>query len=686
MRIYEFSKLHALATKDIIDVLQANGFDVKSHMSLLTEPMLTLLEKSLLKKENEKKAQDAPSQQPPIIAKSEAVTSQTPKTKPEKETMQKDLHTSRIKKSSPTIHKEVQRPEKDVALQQLPQEIVVESMSVGDAALKLHKSVNEVILTLLRSGVVATKNQILSESAVVKLAEAYHIKPVKPVAITQAQPEIKKEVSTVASGNLKERLPIAVVLGHVDHGKTTLLDFIRKTRVASKEKGGITQHLGAYEAKTPHGNVIFLDTPGHEAFSKIRQRGVRVADIAILVVAADDGIMPQTIEAIKQARNMHVPIIVAVNKIDKVDVTRLEGIKRELAQQDLLPEEWGGSTVVAPISAKLGTGVDSLLEMIVLQAQLMELRADFDSPARGYILESKLEKGRGSVATIICQSGKLAMGDYFICGNTTGKISSLVDSYGRPIKDAYPSVPVQISGFNDLPEVGDVFEVVTKEEYLKAKDKQSDIKSVTNRIIKEGSINLIIKTDTNASREALIESIEKLSKRVPTGFNVLFSGVGNISESDIELAYNTGSLIIALHVRTEANASSLAQQRDTTIEQYDIIYKLLEALEARAEGTREIEKVRTKIGEAVVRKVFDIKGIGIVAGSYVKDGRFVKDGSVTVWRGKQKVGDGKIVSLQRDKKVVKEVHAGFECGFIIDGIEDWQPDDRVECFVELPKK
>lgn len=696
MRIYEFCKIHNLSAKAILESLQNAGFEVKNHMSVLTEDMTKLLGQIYLKKEAPKEVvgRNVTSENSDRLHKEIDSSNSSAK---ETKIMQKNhsynkTNQAPFKKNVKTVSRQPSR-ETNLAKQAIaqqpvslaPEEIVLESMSVVEAAHRIGKPVNDIILSLLRSGIVATKNHVLNESVVAKLAELYNIKTVKPShSISHEGVTNLAQDAQRASGDLHERLPVVVVLGHVDHGKTSLLDFIRKTRVASREKGGITQHLGAYEATTKQGNIIFLDTPGHEAFSKIRQRGVRVADIAILVVAADDGIMPQTIEAIKQAKGMKVPIIVAVNKIDKVDSQRLEGIKRELAQHDLLPEEWGGSTIVVPISAKLGTGIDLLLDMIILQSQLMELRANMSGFSRGYILEAKIEKGRGAVATVICQSGRIAIGDYFICGNTFGRISVLVDSYGKKIDSSVPSSPVQVSGFQELPDVGDLFEVVSKEEYLQKKDILASNKQSVKRLIKEGFINIIVKSDTNASKEALIDSIEKVSKKSHTGYNVLFAGIGAVSESDIELAYNTGSIIVGLHVKVEPNAQTLAHQRDVTIELHDIIYKLLESLEARAEGTRKVEMVRSKIGEAVVRKVFDIKGIGIVAGSYVKDGRFTKEGTVVVWRGRQKVGEGKITSLQRDKKSVKEVHAGFECGFIIDGISDWQPDDRVECYIEVP--
>jgi translation initiation factor IF-2 len=478
-----------------------------------------------------------------------------------------------------------------------------------------------------------------------------------------------------------------VVVGHVDHGKTTLLDYIRKTRVALKEKGGITQHLGAYEAVTPHGNIVFLDTPGHEAFSKIRQRGIRVADLVILVVAADDGVMPQTVEAIKHAQLMEAPIIVALNKVDRADATRIEVVKRQLSQYNIIVEDWGGDVICVPISAKFGTGIDQLLEMLALQAEIMELRAEVNIPANGYILESSIEKGRGPVATVITQNGVLNIGDYFSCGNTSGRVSSLVDSTGQRIKEASPSIPVQVAGFDDRPEAGDFFAVIQKDEYLKLKSSSGDKQTLAGkRFIYENGINLLVKTDNHSSLEAVVEGIDKLSKKLKNGFNILRQSIGDVAESDIEFAYNTGSRIVCFNVKIESNAYDLADRKKVSILHYGIIYKLLEDLSAIADELKEIEMVRTKIGEAIVLKVFDIKKIGIIAGSVVRDGRFTRDGFAVIWRGRSKIGEGKISSLQRDKKTVKEVATGFECAFMVNGFTDWMMDDRVECFIDIPKK
>jgi len=544
--------------------------------------------------------------------------------------------------------------------------------------------VTDVILVLLRMGVVATKNQFIPEEVVEKLAAHYEIPIEKPVVVEDAA---KVGLANVQQGELRERPPVVVVVGHVDHGKTTLLDYIRKTRVASREKGGITQHLGAYAAHTSHGDVIFLDTPGHEAFSKMRARGVRVADLAVLVVAADDSVMPQTIEAIKQIKEMGVPIIVAINKIDKVEPSRLEGVKRDLSKHDLLSEEWGGQTVVVPVSAKTGTGIDQLLDMILLQAQMQELKANYTQDGKGYILESKLERGRGSVATLLVRHGKVRVGDYFTCGTTVGKVTAMFDTFGKTVKSADSKMPVQVVGFDDLPEAGSYFEVISKGDFVRARAGMRDERKNKQMAFAgtgKNALTCIVKTDTDSSKEALLGSLQKLSKKIKHEFNVIQSGVGDVTESDVMLAANTGSSLIVFHAKVNAQAKELIRKYHVRLYQFDIIYKLLEALEALVESAQEIEMVRTKIGEAEVRKVFDVKNIGVIAGSYVKEGIFSRDGFVVGWHGRQKIGEGKIRSLQRDKKSVKEVHTGYECGFIVDGIDTWQEGDRVECFIDKP--
>jgi len=635
MRIYEFSKLVDVTSKELLDALQEAGYGQKTHMAVLSDEELSFLEKTF--------------------------------------GSDKEL---KVKKHKPKKEAKGAEQEQGAA----SEELIIEAMTPGDFAHAVRVPVQDVILTLLKSGIVAPKNRLLDEPIIQSLAVHYQISYKKP----EIRHEEKKEIFISESADIKKRPPIIVVLGHVDHGKTTLLDFIRKTRVASREKGGITQHLGAYSVDTKHGGIIFIDTPGHEAFTKIRARGVKTADVAIIVVAADDGLMPQTIEAINFAKQMHVPIIVAINKIDKMSSPqRLEVVKRQLAEQDLLPEEWGGQVVVVPISAKEGTNVDQLLEMIDLQAQLMDLEADVAGPAKGYVLESKLEKGRGAVATVILQQGHLRIGDYFVSGDVTGRVSSLNDSFGRRLKEFGPAHPVQVAGFSDLANAGDLFEAVDKTQLRKAKARVAQPVKV---VYKEKAINLLVKADSNSSKEALVDAIEKLSRKTEhADFHIVQASVGDVNESDVTFASHTGAMIYGLHVKTGSGVQTLAKKEQVHIELHDIIYKLLESLQERAEKEKEVKMIDKKIGEAVIRKVFDIKKVGVIAGCYVQEGIFSAKGKVVVWRRNQNIGEGAITSLQREGKTVKEVHTGFECAFMAQDLTDFAVDDRVECYISVPE-
>lgn len=638
MRVYELAKELNISNKELIQALGDKGFTMPSHMSVIPQEAVAFVEKK--------------------FGKTSQATPAT--TTPEKAVSSRERTGSAPASSQASF--------------------IIKPMTVGEFAEQAGKPLSEVILFLLRSGRLFTVNQVLNETILDTLARHFELEIVRP----EAQAPDEQQFALKKRGGAAKRLPVVVVIGHVDHGKTTLLDRIRKTRVVSREKGGITQHIGAYKAHTDHGDIVFLDTPGHAAFSQIRARGVRVADIAILVVAADDSVKPQTIEAIKHAKAAEIPLIVAINKVDKAEHAQIERVKQDLAQYDVLPEEWGGQIVCVPISAKVGTGVDQLLEMILLQADIMDLTADIEKPAAGVVLESELEKGRGPVATVLSHQGTLKVGDYFAAGNTTGKINSIVDSFGKRVASAGPSEPVRIAGFKQLPDAGDYFEVVTKDKMHSLRAGKIARPAVP-RQLEEDALNFIIKTDTNSTKEALLGALAKLGKKADTSLNIIHSAVGNISESDITLATNTGASIYGLHVKIEPNAAELGRKNLTTIKLFDIIYKLLEDVEERAKKPEKIEMVTKKIGEASVLRVFDIKNIGVIAGCIVKEGRFVHNGSVVVWRGRRKVGEGSIKSLQRERKSVKEVHKGFECGFLIEGLNDFQVDDRVECYLEMPE-
>ena len=565
-----------------------------------------------------------------------------------------------------------------------PIKLETQSISLGDLALKINKSVSEIILNLLKKGIVCTKNQLLTPVILHQLARDFNIEMITSAPVVDQNSQKVVVGGSATESHATHRSPIVVIIGHVDHGKTTLLDYIRKTKVAAKEKGGITQHLGAYEVSTSKGHIVFLDTPGHEAFSKMRSRGVRIADIAILLVAADDGVKPQTIEAIKHAQSANIPIIVALNKIDKASPGQIEAAKRGLMQHGLAPEEWGGQTIIVPISAKTGDGIDNLLDMMSLQAELMELKASDQGEAKGFVLEAKIEKGFGPVATVIGQQGTIAIGDYFLAGSVSGRVNALINSEGKRLKHVGPSIPIRIAGFNELPQSGDSFEVVSQSSYkkLRSPDKVRLMSGYetdhTNK-----TLNIILKADNNSSHEAIVGSIENLPKKNSQPIRIIYSGVGDINENDITLAHNTKAIIYGFNVKTDGKVLAHNQQLNSQIHNFQIIYQLLDDVAKRATLAPEIKYISTKIGEAVVICTFKVKGIGLVAGANVKEGKLSKEGKLIVKRGKYKVGEGNLKGLERERRSVKEVHAGFECAFSIEGFDDWQVDDRVECYMNV---
>lgn len=672
MRVYEFAKKHNVSNKELIKLLNDHSFEVASHMAVLSDGAADFLEKFFDKSNEKIKAVEKVSDTPVVPQSSLVQEAQEPVSPDVSHPRHKSLNKQKIESSSQTSL------------------FTVAPMTVGEFADKAKKAVAEVILWLLKKGVVATKNKVVSEEVIAQLAQHYEMEIATKVNQSPAasqQSALSSRFGVTAGAKQATRAPIVVVIGHVDHGKTTLLDFVRKTRVAAREKGGITQHLGAYEVGTSTGTVVFLDTPGHEAFTLIRSRGIKVADIAVLVVAVDDGIMPQTVEAIRTAQSSNIPVIVALNKIDKVSPQQIDKVKQSLSSYGLTTEEWGGQTIMIPISAKSGQGVDTLVEMISLQAQMMDLVANPDVAACGFVLESKVEKGLGFVATVICQQGTLHVGDYVAGGNTQGKVSSLTDAFGKRLKEVGPSIPVQVAGFDQLPRVGEAFRVVSFVDY-KSKRQERGSSTIGERpqlsavATTDQVLNIIIKTDNFSTLEALLGALTKMSGKVFKECHVVHGAVGTITESDVMLAENTKSLIYGLHTRIESNALQLASKGKVTIKTFDIIYKMIEDLERVAEEGRPVKMVLKKTGEAVVLKIFDIKGLGVIAGAYVKSGICSRTGKVAVWRGKYKIGEGPIKSLQRDKKTVKEVHMGFECAFLVDGFSDWQVDDRVECYTE----
>ncbi|WP_461829991.1 translation initiation factor IF-2 [Aquifex sp.] len=584
--------------------------------------------------------------------------------------------------------KKKKKEEEEVKIIYIP-----EVITVRELAELLDVPANKVIAELMKRGVLATINQPVPPETAVEVAEAFgYLAEIKK----EEEPEeaLLQEEEQESEENLQPRPPIVVVMGHVDHGKTTLLDYIRKTNVAAREKGGITQHIGASQVELPDGRKItFLDTPGHEAFTTLRARGAQVTDIAVLVVAADDGVMPQTIEAINHAKAFNVPIIVAVNKIDKPNADPMK-VRRELSEHGLIPEEWGGDTIFVDISAKTGQNVDQLLEMITLLADILELKANPNKRAKGTIIESKLDRKRGPVATVIVQEGTLRVGDHFVAGTTYGRVRAMFDDKGRQIKEAGPSTPVEVLGFEDLPEAGDQLIVVKDEKTAREiaekrrEKKEREEKLQTIRLediykkIQSGEtkeLRIILKTDTMGSLEALKKSLEELSNE-KVQVRVIHGAVGGITENDIMLAKASGAIVIGFNTRPDPKARELMEQEKVDVRLYGVIYDAIEDVKKALVGLLEPIKKEEVLGMAEVRATFKIKKVGTVAGCYVVSGKLVRGAKARLIRDGVVIYDGEIESLKRFKEDVQEVSAGYECGVKLKDYNDVKVGDQIECY------
>jgi translation initiation factor IF-2 len=566
---------------------------------------------------------------------------------------------------------------------------VPESVTVGELAEKMRRKSGEVIKALLELGVMATVNELLDPTAAKLVADKFNF----DVEVRSVEGDVVDE-EEMDPAQLKLRPPVVTVMGHVDHGKTSLLDAIRKSRVAEKEFGGITQHIGAYQVETKHGKVTFLDTPGHEAFTAMRARGAQATDIVILVVAADDGVMPQTVEAVNHARAANVPIVVAVNKIDKPEADP-ERVKRELANLGLVPEEWGGQTLYVPTSAKKGTGIDQLLEMTALQSEILELKANPNHAAKGVIIESRLDRGRGPVATALIQTGTLKEGDAVVVGAHSGRVRALIDPSGKKAKSAGPSDPVEIQGLSGVPSAGDVLVAVSDERKARQianmrADREKAKGKASTRITLEGlqkqiqtgevkELRLILKADVQGSVEALAEALERLSTD-EVKLKVIHSSVGAINESDVMLASASNAVVIGFNVKPEAKAATQAQANGVDVRTYNVIYEALNDLKAALAGMLAPEIRETALGKAQVRQIFVISKLGPICGSYVAEGKIVRGARVRVRRGDQVAGEGTVGSLKRFKDDVREVLVGLECGIGVDGVSGIQPGDVLEVY------
>ena len=570
--------------------------------------------------------------------------------------------------------------------------LVPETITVADLAHKMAVKSGEVIKALMGMGMMVTINQVLDqETAIIVVEEMGH----KAKAAAANDPDAFLEEAEHAEAIMETRPPVVTVMGHVDHGKTSLLDYIRRSRVATGEAGGITQHIGAYHVETPRGMVTFLDTPGHEAFTAMRARGAKATDIVILVVSADDGVMPQTIEAIHHAKAANVPLVVAINKIDKPEA-QPERVKMELVNHEVVPEEFGGDTMFREVSAKTGKGIDELLEAVLLQAEVLELEAPKNTPAKGLVIEGRLDKGRGSVATILVQSGTLRRGDMLLAGTTFGKVRAMLDESGKDIQEAGPSIPVEILGLSDVPSAGE--EVIVLNDERKAREialfrqgKYRDVKLAKQQAAKlenmfeqmeSGEVqvlNLIIKSDVQGSYEALATSLQKLSTS-EVKVNIIHTGVGAISESDVNLAAASKAVLIGFNVRADSGARKLVDSLGVDVRYYNIIYEAVDEVKAALSGMLAPEQKEQMIGTVEVREVFRISKVGAIAGCYVQDGMIKRNCKVRVLRNNVIIHTGELDSLKRFKDDVKEVKNNFECGLSIKNFNDIEVGDILEVY------
>ncbi len=567
---------------------------------------------------------------------------------------------------------------------------ITQSMTVAELANQMALKHTDLMAKMMSLGVMATVNQSLDQDTAVLITEELGH---KPIIVQDTEDEIAP-LEKIKITNGKTRAPIVTIMGHVDHGKTSLLDYIRKSKITESESGGITQHIGAYRVKTNNGEIAFLDTPGHAAFTSMRARGAKVTDIVILVVSADDGVMPQTREAIEHAKAASVPLIIAINKIDKENADQ-EKVKNDLAANNVVPEEWGGDTIFVPISALTGEGIDALLDSVVLQAEILELKADDNGPATGVVIESSLDKGKGPVATVLIQNGLLKHKDFVLVGQTFGRVRALFNEYNKPVKSAGPSTPVVLTGLSATPNVGDQListdderkvkdiassrEKKQKEIEMQSKQKNFSIESFGDDINNKKIINYLIKTDVQGSCEAIVNSLQTIDNP-DVGLEVIYSGVGGITESDINLAISAGAHIIGFNVRADSKAKKLIEMHNLSLKYFSIIYDLIDYVKFDLSGELEPEIKEEIIGIATVKDVFRSSKLGAIAGSIVSEGTIQKDQPIRVLRDNTVIYEGELESLRRFKEDVKEVKSGTECGIGVKDYNDIKSGDQIEVY------
>ncbi|MGL4656513.1 MAG: translation initiation factor IF-2 [Sarcina sp.] len=663
IRVYELAKELKVSSKDLIRILMEEfSVEVKNHMSIIEDEDAELI-KELLSGDDSKSIVD----------------------QYEEELAEEVNNVKKKKKKKGTKVEESEELNVEVIE-------IGETITVKDLAEKLKKPNNEVIKTLMFEGVMAGLNQEINFEIAEKVAAKFEIEAYKKEEEELLEEFEEEEIDTAS---LEKRPAIITVMGHVDHGKTSILDAIRKTKVASGEAGGITQHIGAYTVKVDGETLTFLDTPGHEAFTAMRARGAQITDVVILVVAADDGIMPQTAEAINHCKAAKVPMVVAINKIDR-EGANIEKVKQGLAEHGLIVEDWGGDVVAVPVSAKTGEGLDTLLEMVVLSAEMQSLVANPHRKAKGTVIESKLDKGRGAVASLLVQDGTLNSGDSIFVGNTYGRIRAMFDDDGKKIKTAGPSIPVEVLGLSEVPAAGDRFIVVKDEKTARqmaekrvAKQRQESF-NASNRVsledlysqIKEGKVkelSVIVKADVQGSVEAIKGSLEKLSTD-DVKVRVIHGGVGAITETDVTLSTASNALLIGFNVRPTVTASALASKEEVEIKTYSIIYEAIEDVKSAMIGMLDPIEREVILGNVEIRATYKISAVGTIAGCYVLDGKIVRNAGVRIIRDGIVIKEGKLASLKRFKDDAKEVKAGYECGLSIENYNDIKEGDIIEAY------
>ena len=673
LRVYELAKELNVSSKDLIEVLMDEfNVEVKNHMSVIEEEDAELIKELLAG--NEGKLVELTSKT--IVDEYEDI-------------LNKEV--GKVKK-----HKKKRKGDESQDKKMVDVEVIEigETITVKDLAEQINKPVNDVIKTLMFLGVMAAMNQEIDFETAKKVAEKYDIEAYVKEEDSTLEEHFEED-EEIEDENLESRPPIITVMGHVDHGKTSLLDAIRKAKVTDTEAGGITQHIGAYTVDIKGQKLTFLDTPGHEAFTAMRARGAQITDIVILVVAADDGIMPQTVEAINHCKAADVPMIVAINKIDREGANQ-DRIKQELTEHGLVVEDWGGDVIAVPVSAKQNLNIDTLLEMVVLTAEMLELKANPARKGKGTVIEAKLDKGRGAVASLLVQNGTLHAGDSIIVGSTYGRIRAMFDDAGKKIKSAGPSIPVEVLGLSEVPAAGDRFTVVKDEktarqmaEARREKERQENFNSAHKvsledlySQIKEGKVkelSVIIKADVQGSIEAIRGSLEKLSTD-DVKVRVIHGAVGAITETDITLASASNAIVIGFNVRPENSAVVLAERDGVEVKTYRIIYDAIEDVKSAMIGMLDPEYKEVVLGTAEIRNTFKISNVGTIAGGYVLTGKLTRNADVRLIRDNIVILDSKLASLKRFKDDVKEVNAGYECGFSLEKFNDIKEGDIIEAY------